>query len=349
VSRAIATQDPEGYRVRLFVKNLVFTLLVPGSVAFYLPYTIGARATARSAVGPGRWLLAAPLLLIGAAIYLACLWDFATAGRGTPAPSDPPKELVVRGLYRYVRNPMYLGVLVAVAGWVVLFGSAPLLAYAAIVSLLLHGFVVFVEEPGLRRRFGAAYDTYLRKVRRWLPGRARRLSRREVTARRFDLPAWAQVGRRRREHVQRVAALLEDWAEAMDVSDLERDRWLKAAWLHDALRDARLESGTAHGAAAADRAARDGETDRGVLDAVRYHSWGYAGWDDAGKMLYLADYLEPGRRRNGKQRARLADRVPRQRDRVLRTIVAYEIRWRVRAGRPVHPRTIEFWNALTGR
>jgi protein-S-isoprenylcysteine O-methyltransferase Ste14/HD superfamily phosphohydrolase YqeK len=334
--------------VLLFVKNLLFTLIVPGSVAFYLPYRIGTQAAALSAFGPVRWLVAAPLLLIGAAMYLSCLWDFAVTGRGTPAPIDPPKELVVRGLYRYVRNPMYVGVLAAIAGWVVLFRSGSLFAYAAIVALLFHGFVVLAEEPLLRRRFGAAYDTYQRRVRRWLPGRARRLSRRERTTRQFDLPSWAQVGRRRREHVQRVAALLEDWAEAMNVSDLERDRWLKAAWLHDALRDAPLEAGTAHGDAAADRAARDGETDRGVLDAVRYHSWGYAGWDDVGKMLYLADYFEPGRKRNGKLRATLAGRVPRQRDRVLRKIVAYEIRWRVRAGRPVHPLTIEFWNALTG-
>lgn len=332
----------------LFVKNLIFTILVPGTVAFYLPYAIGTRGSPRSSLGPGRLLLAAPLLLIGTAIYLWCVWDFATVGRGTPAPIDPPKELVVRGLYRTVRNPMYIGVLVAIAGWLTLFPSRALLEYAAVVGLLFYGFVVLVEEPMLRRRFGAAYDAYCRKVRRWLPGRPRRLSRRERAAREFELPAWAQVGRRRREHIERVVELLEDWAVAMEVPDRERDRWLKAAWLHDALRDARLAAGTAHGPAAADRAARDGESDRGVLDAVRYHSSGYAGWDDVGKMLYLADYLEPGRKRNGKERASLAARVPRQRDRVLRKIVAYEIRWRVRAGQPVNPRLIEFWNVLTG-
>jgi HD superfamily phosphohydrolase YqeK len=274
------------------------------------------------------------------------VWDFATAGRGTPAPIDPPKELVVRGLYRTVRNPMYVGVLAVIAGWLVLFRSWALVEYATVVALFFYGFVVLVEEPMLRRRFGPAYDAYRRKVRRWMPGRPRRLSRRERSAREFGLPAWAQVGRRRREHIERVVALLEEWAEAMDVPDRERDRWVKAAWLHDALRDARL-GGTAHGPAAADRAARDGESDRGVLDAVRYHSSGYAGWDDVGKMLYLADCLEPGRTRNGKERASLAARVPRQRDRVLRKIVAYEIRWRVRAGRPVNPRLIEFWNALS--
>jgi protein-S-isoprenylcysteine O-methyltransferase Ste14/HD superfamily phosphohydrolase YqeK len=334
--------------VLLLVKNLLFTILVPGTVAFYLPYAIGTRGSGLSSLGPGRLLVAGPLLFIGTAIYLWCLWDFATAGRGTPAPIDPPKELVVRGLYRTVRNPMYLGVLVVITGWLALFRVWPLLAYATVVWLSVHGFVILVEEPMLRRRFGAAYDAYCRKVRRWWPGRPRRLSRRARAAREFDLPGWAQVGRRRREHIERVAALLEEWAEAMDVPDRERDRWLKAAWLHDALRDARLARGTAHGAAAADRAAHDGESDRGVLDAVRYHSSGYAGWDDVGKMLYLADYLDPGRKRNGGQRASLAARVPRQRDRVLRKIVAYEIRWRVRASRPVDPLTIEFWNALTG-
>jgi len=135
----------------------------------------------------------------------------------------------------------------------------------------------------------------------------------------------------------------------MDVGALERDRWVRAAWLHDALREARLPAGTTHGAAAADRAQREGETDRGVLDAVRYHSVGYAEWDDVGKMLYLADALEPGRKGDRKARARLADRVPDERDAVLKEVIALEIRGRVRAGRPVHPLTIEFWNALTKR
>src|SRR4029077_1810109 len=179
--------------VPLFLKNLLFTMLVPGTVAFYLPYAIGTRGLPHSSIGHGRWLLAAPLLLIGTAIYLWCLWDFATTGRGTPAPIDPPKELVVRGLYRTVRNPMYVGVLLVIAGWLALFRVWALLAYAAVVWLFFHGFVMLVEEPALRRRFGAAYDAYCRKVRRWWPGRPRRLSRRERAAREYDLPGWAQV------------------------------------------------------------------------------------------------------------------------------------------------------------
>lgn len=330
----------------LFLKNLIFSILVPGTVAFYVPYAIGTRALAVSSLGFGRLVLAAPLLLMGSAIYLWCTWDFATTGRGTPAPIDPPKQLVMRGLYRTVRNPMYVGVLLTIAGWAVLFRSWALVAYATVMWLLFHAFVVLVEEPMLRRSFGSAYDAYCRKVRRWWPRRPQRLSRRKRAAQESDLPGWAQVGRRRREHIERVAALLEEWADALDVSDRERARWLRAAWLHDALRDASLDADTTHGAAAADRAAREGESDQGVLDAIRYHSSGYAGWDDVGKMLYLADYLEPGRKRNAEQRASLASRVPRHRDRVLRKVVAHEIRWRVRAGRPVDPLTIEFWNAL---
>jgi len=164
-----------------------------------------------------------------------------------------------------------------------------------------------------------------------------------------QLPGWARAGKRRRAHIRRVAALVEEWADEMEVSPQERSRWLKAVWLHDALRDAPRTRGTTHGGAAADRAAQDGESDRSVLDAVRYHSFGYAGWDDVGRMLYLADFLEPGRRSRRKQRAKLAKRVPRDRDGVLREIVAQQVRSRLRASRAIHPLTLEFWNSLAER
>ena len=163
-----------------------------------------------------------------------------------------------------------------------------------------------------------------------------------------ELPPWAKVGKKRLAHIQRVVALLEEWAEAMGVTQRERTRWLHAAWLHDALRDAPASRlvGTTHGAAAADRSAQEGETDRGVLDAVRYHSSGYAGWDDVGKMLFLADFLEPGRRSSRRRRAKLAARVPRNRDGVLREVVGQQIRQRLRAGRPINPLMLDFWNSI---
>ncbi|MGH7538899.1 MAG: HD domain-containing protein [Gemmatimonadales bacterium] len=164
-----------------------------------------------------------------------------------------------------------------------------------------------------------------------------------------ELPVWARVGKGRRAHIRRVVTLLEGWADEMDASPQERDRWFRAAWLHDALRDAPLPGAKTHGAAAADRASKYGETDRGVLDAVRYHSVGYAGWDDVGRMLFLADYLEPGRIGRRKQRDKLAQRVPHDRDRVLQEVVALQMRTRLRTGRPIHPLTLEFWNSLTWR
>ena len=110
-------------------------------------------------------------IVVGAGIYLWCVWDFATFGRGTPAPIDAPKRLVVRGLYRYLRNPMYVGVLTVIIGWCVFFGLSVLFAYFVAVAAMFHLFVLFYEEPTLHRRFGSEYDNYCRSVHRWLPRR----------------------------------------------------------------------------------------------------------------------------------------------------------------------------------
>jgi len=164
-----------------------------------------------------------------------------------------------------------------------------------------------------------------------------------------SLPPWAQVTAARRGHVERVAALLGDWAAAIGLAASERDRWLRAAWLHDALRDAPLGDPMAHGPAAAEHAARDGERDRGVLDAVRYHTIGYAGWDDVGRMLYLADVLEPGRDFDPDGRRALAARVPSERQAVLREVARRRIEWVLRSGWPLLPETVAFWNAVRSR
>jgi protein-S-isoprenylcysteine O-methyltransferase Ste14 len=154
------------------LKNLLFTVFVPGTVAVFIPYRIIAGEGNRLGLVTPRLLWSAPLFLLGAGLYFWCLWHFAVTGRGTPAPIDPPKRLVVRGLYRRVRNPMYLAVLLVVAGWVVLSRSARVLEYGVGVAVVFHLFVVFVEEPLLRRRFGPSYEAYCRAVRRWVPGRA---------------------------------------------------------------------------------------------------------------------------------------------------------------------------------
>jgi HD superfamily phosphohydrolase YqeK len=144
----------------------------------------------------------------------------------------------------------------------------------------------------------------------------------------------------------------------MRVSQSERERWLRAGYLHDALRDAPQSflTGLApdkwhspsllHGPAAAEYAHRQGETDQGVLDAVRFHSVGYAGWDAVGRMLYLADYLEPGRNFRTEERRRMAARVPTGPDRVLREVAAERLQWVVTSGWPLFTETVNFWNAL---
>ena len=160
------------------------------------------------------------------------------------------------------------------------------------------------------------------------------------------LPPWAVVTPERRAHIERVAALLSTWATALRVPAAERARWLRAAWLHDALRDAPAADELQHGPMAAERAARDGERDPGVLDAVRYHSLGHARWDDVGKMLYLADYLEPGRPFDREAHRALAARVPGERDAVLRDVAARRIARVIDSGWPLVRETVDFWNSL---
>jgi protein-S-isoprenylcysteine O-methyltransferase Ste14 len=157
----------------LLFKNLLFTLIIPGTVAVYLPLRL-VRDNRQLVTGPafGTGCL---LLLLGASIYAWCVWDFATFGRGTPAPIDAPKKLVVRGLYRYTRNPMYVGVLTVIVGWATLFGAFGLVLYALVVGTCFESFIIFFEEPHLRAQFGSDYDAYCARVRRWrprLPGRA---------------------------------------------------------------------------------------------------------------------------------------------------------------------------------
>jgi protein-S-isoprenylcysteine O-methyltransferase Ste14 len=155
--------------VMLALKNLVFTLVVPGTVTGLVPYLLWRSRLPRPPVelGGARLLGLLPLAA-GVLIYLWCLWDFMRA-RGTPAPIDAPKELVARGLYRYVRNPMYVGVLLIVLGEALWLATGLLVLYALLVFVAFHVFVVAYEEPTLQRHFGEAYTRYRQQVGRWLP------------------------------------------------------------------------------------------------------------------------------------------------------------------------------------
>ena len=156
----------------LFLKNIIFTVFVPGIVAVYIPYRI-----IREQYNPHyiEWgilqIISVVIIFFGAVIYFRCLWDFAVTGRGTPAPIDAPKHLVIKGLYRYVRNPMYIGVLMIILGWAAFFISYATLLYLALVWVVFQCFIMFIEEPVLHRKFGNSYKDYCKQVKRWIPNK----------------------------------------------------------------------------------------------------------------------------------------------------------------------------------
>lgn len=152
----------------LAVRSLLWTVLLPGVFAGYLPWRFFGLAQVRVTLRPVH-MLGLTAIVAGAALLGACIREFARSGRGTLSPLDPPRALVVRGLYRYVRNPMYLSVTLIVLGEVLLTRSLALLTYWIVWFAAVNLFVIGYEEPTLRRRFGAAYERYQREVGRWLP------------------------------------------------------------------------------------------------------------------------------------------------------------------------------------
>lgn len=153
------------------LKTILWSVFVPGTLTTLAPYLLLSSKIDLLALRPSifRFTGLIPITL-GALLYLWCAWDFTFTGRGTPAPFDPPKEIVVRGLYRYVRNPMYVAALLVLVGEAILFESVLILVYAAIVFSVFHVWVIFYEEPTLRRKFGESYEKYCLKVSRWIPG-----------------------------------------------------------------------------------------------------------------------------------------------------------------------------------
>ena len=152
-------------------RALTYSTLFVGLLLIYLP----ARVLSWSGIVRPTAIKAPQIMgtIIGSAgalVALSCIFTFVWIGRGTPAPFDPPRRLVVRGPYRFVRNPMYIGAGLALGGAALFYESAPLLAYGAIFLLIAHLFVLWYEEPTLRRTFGPEYEAYCHRVRRWWPG-----------------------------------------------------------------------------------------------------------------------------------------------------------------------------------
>jgi len=157
--------------VLLFLRNLFWTVLFPGTIAGYIPWRWFGMAQVHPDFTNPLDIIGLFLIVAGAGLLAACIWEFASRGRGTLSPVDPPKELVVQGLYRYVRNPMYLSVSTMLLGEALLARSIALLGYWAIFFAAANLFVIVYEEPILRRQFGDSYERYTKQVGRWLPRR----------------------------------------------------------------------------------------------------------------------------------------------------------------------------------
>jgi protein-S-isoprenylcysteine O-methyltransferase Ste14 len=156
----------------LALRSLLWTILLPGIFAGYVPWRFFGLSRSEFTTFDPRHVAGWLCVATGVVLLSACIFEFARSGRGTLSPIDPPRRLVVRGLYRYVRNPMYLSVTTIVLGEALAAGSRALALYWAIWFLGANLFVIAYEEPALRRRFGASYDQYAREVGRWLPRRA---------------------------------------------------------------------------------------------------------------------------------------------------------------------------------
>ncbi len=152
----------------LLLRNLVATILIPGTVVGLVPYVIVFAGGPVEIHGGASTLVGTGIAAAGAGVLLWCVTRFAVEGQGTLAPIDPPTRLVGGGLYRYSRNPMYVGALLVLVGEYLLVLSSALLVYIAFWFLMVNLFVMFYEEPTLRRTFGAEYEDYCRSVRRWI-------------------------------------------------------------------------------------------------------------------------------------------------------------------------------------
>src|SRR3981081_4565822 len=172
------------------------------------------------------------------------------------------------------------------------------------------------------------------------------------------LPMWAQVSERRLAHIARVTSLLRAWGAAMRLTADEANAWIAAGNWHAALRDAPIAElrditgdrtspdGLLHGPAVAIKLEVEGERRQNLLDAIRYHTVGSAKWDQTGRALYMADYLEPGRKFLAEDRGFLASQVPHNFDGVFRQVVRFRLEWSVREGNHIFPETVGLCNSL---
>ena len=150
------------------LKTILYMGITHGLFTFYFPYQLALAGWRLLDFGIFRYF-AFPLWIIGTLVIILCSMDMIRRGHGTPAHFDPPRTLIVYGLYHYIRNPIYLGALLVQLGYIIWFGSGVMISYFLFFVLAYHILIVFVEEPILRNTFGAAYEEYSKNVPRWIP------------------------------------------------------------------------------------------------------------------------------------------------------------------------------------
>jgi len=159
----------------VLIRAVTYAALFIGFVLVYLPGRFLSWSGIVAPATTGAPQIAGMIMVtIGTVIALWCVFAFVFVGKGTPAPFDPPRKLVVRGPYRFVRNPMYIGAGMTLAGAALYYQSLSILIYACLFFLITHLFVVLYEEPTLRQTFGSDYEAYCGRISRWLPRRSKK-------------------------------------------------------------------------------------------------------------------------------------------------------------------------------
>lgn len=163
-------QDDSKSTIRTVLKTAIFTILIPGTVVGVIPRWLARRdRKSRPSASRGAQIAGSISLVVGVLLYIHTAWRFAEEGRGTPSPTHEPEQLVTGGIYAYIRNPMYVAVLLCIGGQALLYRSKRVLLYGFAGWLISDAWITVYEEPHLANKHGEVYEQYCERVPRWIP------------------------------------------------------------------------------------------------------------------------------------------------------------------------------------